>query len=101
MNRTKLIKKIETCFPSLSLVAKGEDYGWPKGCILLGAEDGTALLDYWWPDGPHVDAELDRIINRAGWHLEWNDPGTCHIYDDRPCGFESWGEVAQDEFTKS
>lgn len=98
MNRTQLIRKIKSTFPSLTLVAKGEDYGWSEGCILIGAEDGTALLDYWWPDGPHVDSMLDDIICRSGWHLEWQDPGTCHVFDDRPAGFESWGQVATDAY---
>jgi hypothetical protein len=85
MNRTPLIKKINRVFPALTLVEKGEDYGWSKGSILVGAEDGTHLLDYWGcGEGCNmVNSKLTKVIEDAGWHLEWNDPGTCLLFDDR------------------
>ncbi len=86
MNRTPLITKIKRQFPALSLVAVGEDYGWSEGSILVGAEDGTELLNYW-RMGPaqcdRVSPKLNKVIEDAGWHLEWNDPGTCLLFDDR------------------
>lgn len=84
MNRAPLIKKIKRQFPALSLVAVGEDYGWSEGSILLGAEDGTELLNYWAPPSVgQADDKLTKVIEDAGWHLEWNDPGTCLLFDDR------------------
>ena len=79
MKRATLIRKIKRKFPALSLVAVGEDYGWSKGSILVGAEDGTHLLDYY--SSPQIDAKLNKVIEDANWFLEWNDPGTALLFD--------------------
>ncbi len=83
MKRSPLINKLKREYPELGLVMEGEDNGWSEGSILVGAEDNS-LLDYWGTlDGPfgRSDSKLNKTIEDAGWWLEWNDPGTCLLFE--------------------
>ena len=82
MARGHLINKLKRVFPELGLVMEGEENGWAEGAILVGAEDNS-LLDYWGSlDGlfGKSDSKLDKVIEDAGWWLEWNDPGTVLLF---------------------
>ena len=77
-----ILPRLEHPDPELGLVMEGEENGWSEGSILVGAEDNS-LLDYWGSlDGPFgkSDSKLDKVIEDAGWWLEWNDPGTVLLY---------------------
>lgn len=51
--------------------AEGEDSVW------IAADSTPELFDYW---NCKIDSRLEAIVEKLGYHFEWNDPGTIMAY---------------------
>lgn len=90
MKRAAVIKGLIKAFPDIQCIAPGEDYGWSSKCIFLGnaAEggtiDGVAACNYYaYDEDPYetiwvmgVHRALRDFLEKRGWYVECQDPGT-------------------------
>ncbi len=98
ITRGRLMNKLNKAFPK-GWFKIGEDYGWPKGCILTGESSMVESKGYEGCEGYEfkmfqyfaqglslsgyeegVWPEAAKIIKDAGWLTEWHDAGTVHLF---------------------
>lgn len=83
MDKLKLVKHLQKKFPKAPLIEDGNEFGWGKNSILVGAEHNP-YADYWQMNNNDTIFGIDKKFYEEcevnGWYPEWNDPGTILLY---------------------
>lgn len=76
----RLISKLEKMFPD-AWFRTMEEWDGSDG-IWTGegshSKDGTEMFAYW--NNMHIDSKFSKVVEKAGYFIEWHDAGTIHIY---------------------